>query len=68
MKVGDIIKLSQGPYNHFKLNSYIALLIEKLPRSDAYEYDWLVMTDGRFIEMGRQIENSAELIKWKSVT
>ena len=63
MEVGDIIKLSQGPYNHFKLNSYIALLIEKLPRSDSLEYDWLVMTDGRFIELGRQIEQSAELLK-----
>jgi len=62
MKVGDIIKLSQGPYNHFKLNSYIALLIEKVPRSDSLEYDWLVMTDGRLIELGRQIEQSAEII------
>ena len=63
MKVGDIIKLSRGPVNHFNLKSYTALLVEKLPRNDSYEYDWLVMTDGRFIELGRQIEQSAELLK-----
>ena len=62
MKPGDIIKLSRGPVNHFNLNSYIALLVKKLPRNDSYEYDWLVMADGHFIELGRQIEDSAELI------
>jgi len=62
MKVNDIIKLPRGSVNHFGLKSYIALLVEKLPRNDAYEYDWLVMADGRFIELGRQIEDTAELI------
>jgi hypothetical protein len=62
MKVGDVIKLSRGPYNHFKLSSYIVLLIEKLPRSDAHEYDWLVLADGHLIELGRQIEGSAEVL------
>ena len=62
MKVGDIIKLSRGPYNHFKLKSYIAVLIKKLPRNDRFEYDWLALADGRFIELGRQIEQSAEVI------
>ena len=62
MKVGDIVKLHRGVYNHFNLKSFAAVLIEKLPRSDELEYDWLVMTDGRFIELGRQIEQSAELI------
>ena len=38
------------------------MLIEKTPREDHLEYDWLVMTDGRLIELGRQIEQSAELI------
>ena len=62
MKVGNIVKLARGAYNHFGLESFTAVLIEKLPREDAFEYDWLVMTDGRFIELGRQIEQSAELI------
>lgn len=62
MKVGNVIRLARGVGNHFKLNSYVAVLIEKLPRKDNLEYDWLVMTDGRLIELGRQIEQSAELI------
>ena len=62
MKVGDLIKLPIGTYNHFKLKSYVAMLVKKLPRSDGYMYDWLVLTDGRYIGLGRQIEQSAELI------
>tara|TARA_E500000331_G_scaffold62059_1_gene56633 strand:+ start:123 stop:317 length:195 start_codon:yes stop_codon:yes gene_type:complete len=62
MKVGSIVRLARGVGNHFKLNSYVAVLIEKLPRRDSLEYDWLVMTDGRLIELGRQIEQSAEVI------
>ena len=62
MKVGDLIRLHRGVGNHFNLKSYVALLMRKLPRSDSYEYDWLVMSDGRFIHLGRQIEQSAELL------
>ncbi len=62
MKVGDLIRLSRGAGNHFKLKSYVATLVKKLPREDSYEYDWLVMTDGRYIALGRQIEQSAEVI------
>ena len=62
MKVGSIVKLPRGVYNHFKLESFIAMLVKKMPREDSLEYDWLVMTDGRFIELGRQIEQGAELI------
>lgn len=62
MKVGSVVKLARGVYNHFGLESFIAVLVEKLPREDSLEYDWLVLTDGRLIELGRQIEQSAELI------
>ena len=62
MKVGSIVKLARGVYNHFGLESFIAVLVEKIPREDDLEYDWLVLTDGRLIELGRQIEQSAELI------
>ena len=62
MKAGDLIRLSRGPYNHFKLKSFVATLVKKLPRDDDYEYDWLVLTDGRYIELGRQIEQNAELL------
>ena len=62
MKVGSVVKLARGAYNHFGLESFTAVLVEKLPREDSLEYDWLVLTDGRLIELGRQIEQSAELI------
>jgi hypothetical protein len=62
VKVGDLIKLSDGPRTHFGLISESATLIKKLSRSDAYEYDWLVFVDGRCIKLGRQIENSLEVI------
>ena len=62
MKAGDIVKLARGVYNHFRLESFTAVLVEKVPRKDGLEYDWLVLTDGRLIELGRQIEQSAELI------
>ena len=62
MKVGDLVRLTRGPVNHFKLRSYVALLVKKLPRDDNYEYDWLVMADGMLIPLGRQIEQSAEVV------
>ena len=62
MKVGDIVKLPRGTRTHWSLPTGIAILLEKLPRTDALEYDWLVSTDGRTIELGRQIEQSAEVL------
>ena len=62
MKVGDLITLSAGPRQHFKITSKTALLVKKLPRSDRYEYDWLVLADGRFIGLGRQLEDSEKIL------
>ena len=62
MKVGDLITLSHGPRQHFKITSKTALLVKKLPRSDRYEYDWLVLADGRFIGLGRQLEDSEKIL------
>ena len=62
MKTGDLVKLTQGPRDLFKLEHGIAMLVEKLPRSDVFEYDWLVLSEGRLIKLGRQLEYSAELI------
>jgi len=62
MKVGDLIKLQSGTRNHWRLPTGIALLVEKLPRADELEYDWRVLVDGRYIELGRQIEQSSEVI------
>jgi len=62
MKVGDLVKLPQGCRNHWGLTHGIAILLEKLPREDNLEYDWLVSVEGRTIELGRQIEQSAEAL------
>lgn len=62
MKVGDLIKLQSGTRNHWQLPTGVALLVEKLPRVDELEYDWRVLVDGRYIELGRQIEQSSEVI------
>jgi len=62
MKVGDLIKLQSGTRDHWQLPTGVALLVEKLPRTDELEYDWRVLVDGRYIELGRQIEQSSEVI------
>lgn len=62
MKVGDAVKLQSGTVRHWGLKTEVAILLEKLPRNDGLEYDWFVMADGRFIELGRQLEQSAEVI------
>tara|TARA_Y100001938_G_C8083588_1_gene430586 strand:+ start:831 stop:1031 length:201 start_codon:yes stop_codon:yes gene_type:complete len=62
MKVGDLVRLQSGTRSHWGLPTGVALLIEKLPRNDRLEYDWKVLVDGRYIELGRQIEGSSEVI------
>ena len=62
MKVGDLIKLPAGTVNHWKLKTDLGVLITKLPRADMQEYDWKVLIGGRYLELGRQIEQSAEVI------
>lgn len=63
MQVGDLIRLQSGTTRHWGLRTGVVVLVEKLPREDALEYDWKVLTEtGRTIELGRQIEISSELI------
>ena len=62
MKVGDLVKLQRGTRIHWGLPTGIALLLEKLPRNDRLEYDWRVFVDGRSIELGRQLEQSSEVL------
>ena len=62
MKVGDLIKLQRGTRNHWGLPTGIALLVGKLPRNDRLEYDWKVFVDGKYIELGRQLEQSSEVL------
>ena len=62
MKVGDLVKLPPGARDVWGLPTGVALLVEKMPRNDRLEYDWRVFVDGRYIELGRQMEQSSELI------
>ena len=62
MKVGDLVKLTPGARDVWGLPTGVALLVEKMPRNDRLEYDWRVFVDGRSIELGRQIEQSAEVV------
>lgn len=63
MQVGDLVRLQSGTRNHWGLRTGVVVLMAKLPRADALEYDWKVLTEtGRTIELGRQIEGSSELI------
>ncbi len=59
MKVGDLIQLSDGPMQFYDLPTGIAILAEKLPREDFLEYDWNIFVDGKFIVLGRLIEDSS---------
>ena len=63
MNIGDMIKLQSGTARHWGLRTGVVVLLERLPRADALEYDWKVMTEtGQTIMLGRQIEGSSELI------
>ena len=62
MKVGDLVKLQSGTRRHWELPTGIALLVEKVSRNDRLEYDWKVLVDGRYIELGRQLEQSSEVL------
>jgi hypothetical protein len=62
VKVGDLIQLQRGTRKHWDLPTGVALLVEKLPRNDRLEYDWKVLVDGRYIELGRQLEDSSEML------
>ena len=58
MKVGDLIKLHQGAVAAQGLSTNVALLVEKLPRPDHWEYDWSALVGGRLVKFGRQLEDS----------
>ena len=62
MKIGDMILLPTGTSRHFDLTNPAAVLIAKVPRSDYLEYGWLAFASGRFIRLGRQIEQSCEVV------
>ena len=57
--------LTNGPVYHFDLTNPVAVLVAKVPRSDYLEYGWLAFASGRFIRLGRQIEQSCEVLNAK---
>jgi len=65
MKIGDMIMLNSGPVYHFDLTNPVAVLVAKVPRSDYLEYGWLAFASGRFIRLGRQIEQTCEVLNAK---
>jgi hypothetical protein len=65
MKIGDMIMLSSGPVYHFDLTNPVAVLVAKVPRQDYLEYGWLAFASGRFIRLGRQIEQTCEVLNAK---
>ena len=47
---------------HWELKTDVGVLAAKLPRTDVLEYDWKVFIDGRYLELGRQLEDSGEVL------
>ena len=62
MKVGDLILLNRGAVQALELASPYAMLLEKVSRPDVYEYDWLCLVGDRKVMVGRQVEQTAEVV------
>mgnify|MGYP005745334643 FL=1 len=63
MKVGDLVRLQQATANCWGIQRNV-LLVEKVSTPEhPFEYAWnALVSDGRVIEFGRQIEHSSEVI------
>ena len=63
MKVGNLIRLQQATANCWGIQRNV-LLVEKVSTPEhPFEYAWnALVSDGRVIEFGRQIETSSEVI------
>ena len=63
MKVGDLVRLQQATANCWGIQRSV-LLVEKVSTPEhPFEYAWnALVSDGRVIEFGRQIEHSSEVI------
>ena len=62
MKVGDLVRVPIGTVTHWELKTDVGVLVAKLPRADVLEYDWKLFIDGRYLELGRQLEDSGEVL------
>ncbi len=64
MKVGDLVRLQQSTANCWGINREV-VLVEKVPTPDhPWDYAWnALVSDGRVIEFGRQIEHSSEVVQ-----
>lgn len=63
MKVGDLVRLQQATANCWGIQRNV-LLVEKVSTPEhPFEYAWnALVSDGRVIEFGRQIEHSSEVV------
>ena len=63
MKVGNLVRLQQATANCWGIQRNV-LLVEKVSTPEhPFEYAWnALVSDGRVIEFGRQIETSSEVI------
>mgnify|MGYP007012465499 FL=1 len=64
MKVGDLVRLQAATANCWGIKREV-ILVEKVPTPDhPFEYAWnALVSDGRVIEFGRQIEHSSEVVR-----
>ena len=62
MKAGDLIKVGHGAVTAFDLDSPFVILLDRVPRTDYLEYDWKCLAGSRQVMMGRQIEDSCDVI------
>jgi hypothetical protein len=66
MKVGNLIRLQEATANCWGIQRNV-ILVEKVLTADTihqpWDYAWkALVSDGRVIEFGRQIEHSSELV------
>jgi len=62
MKVGDVIRLSNGAISSFDLKSDIGMVVGTIPRIDHLPDDWLVLADGIIHAMGHQLSDPDPVI------
>ena len=64
MKVGDLVRLQQATANCWGINREIILVEKTKQEWHPWEYSWnALVSDGRIIEFGRQIEHSSEVVR-----
>jgi hypothetical protein len=64
MKVGNLIRLQEATANCWGINREVILVEKVLTPDHPWDYAWnALVSDGRVIEFGRQIETSSEVVQ-----